>query len=162
LLTAVAFDRIDKYKNKLWKCQCECGNIYVAKTTILNSGKVKSCKCNMYKKGSGVYNYSGYEDITGKKWNSIKQSASTRDLEFSISKEFIWELFLKQNRKCFFTGIEISYKEGTASIDRILNSKGYTEDNVALVHKDINLMRNKFDIDYFIKLCKLVSDNNRN
>lgn len=38
--------------------------------------------------------------------------------------------------------------------------KGYTEDNVHMIHKDINRMRNKFNLEYFIKICKLIAKNN--
>jgi hypothetical protein len=49
--------------------------------------------------------------------------------------------------------------EHTASLDRIDSSKGYCEDNVQWVHKDINRMKNTFDQDYFISLCKLIAEN---
>ena len=37
------------------------------------------------------------------------------------------------------------------SLDRIDSSKGYEENNVQWVHKDINLMKNKYDNKYFIE-----------
>ncbi len=160
LLTVISEFGKDKYLNRVWLCQCDCGNTCKVITTYLNNGKVTSCKCNQYKKGDGVHNYSGYKDITGTKWNSIVNNAKTRELELSITKEFVWELFLKQNKKCAISGLEIDYKLGTASVDRIDNNKGYTEDNIWIVHKDINLMRNKFELNYFISMCKLISSNN--
>ena len=160
LLTVKSYFGLNKNKNKVWVCKCDCGNICNVTTTYLNNGKTTSCKCNQYKKGKNVYNYCGYEDITGTKWNSIKKGAEVRGLEFKITKEYIWELLKKQNNKCYFSSVSISYKEGTASIDRIDNLLGYTENNVVIVHKDINLMRNKFSVDYFIKMCKLVTKNN--
>ncbi len=45
----------------------------------------------------------------------------------------------------------------SASIDRIDSSKEYTIDNVQLVHKDVNLMKNHFNQDYFINMCKMIS-----
>ncbi len=161
MLTVESFDHLDNWKNKKWLCKCDCGNYCKVTTTYLNSGKTTSCKCNQYKKGDKVYNYTGYKEITGTKWNSIKNNALNRNLEFNISKEFIWSLFLKQNKKCSFTDISISYKDGTASIDRIDNDKGYNKDNVTIVHKDINLMRNKLNVEYFIKMCELVTINSK-
>lgn len=158
LLTIIEYYGVDKYKNKLWKCKCKCGKICTATTTCLKSGKKKSCGCNQYKKGKDVYNYTGYKDITGSKWYSIKSNAASRNLDFKITKQYIWSLYIEQNMKCYFSGLPISYIEGNASIDRINNSLGYTNNNVVIVHKDINLMRNKFSVKYFKKLCKLVNN----
>ena len=49
----------------------------------------------------------------------------------------------------------IKYVDGNL----IDNSKGYEIGNVQWVHKDINMMRNKYDITYFIKMCRLVALN---
>lgn len=149
----------DKNKNKVWLCKCDCGNIKNVSTNNLTMGHTKSCGCNQYKKGKDVYNYTGYEDISGKKWSSIKSNAIIRGLEFSITKEQVWEKYLEQNKKCYLTKQDISFKEKTASIDRLDNSKGYNIDNISIVHKDINIMRNKYSIDYFIEMCNLVSNN---
>ena len=45
----------------------------------------------------------------------------------------------------------------TASLDRIDSSKGYVIGNVQWVHKDINIMKNKFDNQYFIDMCKKIA-----
>lgn len=37
---------------------------------------------------------------------------------------------------------------------------GYHIDNIVMVHKDINLMCNKFSVEKFYSLCKIVSENN--
>jgi hypothetical protein len=161
-LTVTSFVGLDTHKNKIWLCLCKCGNTCNVTTTYLNNGKTTSCKCNRYKKGNQVYNYSGFKDISGKKWNSIKNNAKKRGLDFLITKEFIWGLYNKQNRKCYFTGIDIDYIKGTASIDRKDNNIGYLEGNVIMVHKDVNLMRNKFSIKYFIQICELITNNSFN
>jgi len=159
LLTVESYFGLDNSSNKLWLCKCDCGNTCKVTTTSLRKGKTTSCKCNQYKKGCNVYNYTGYKDITGTKWNSIKNNAKIRGLDFKITKEFIWELFLKQNRRCFLTNMPISYENGTASVDRITSSKGYLPNNIILVHKDVNLMRNKFSIEYFKTICNKVIKN---
>ena len=148
---------VNDYKNKLWLCKCDCGNTCNVITTYLNNGKTTSCKCNQYKKGELVYNYSGYKEITGTKWNSIKSNAKVRNLEFTITKEDVWGLLKNQNDKCYFSRLPISFKNKTASVDRLDSSIGYNYNNIALVHKDINRMKSDFTIDYFKKLCKLVN-----
>ena len=81
-----------------------------------------------------------------------------------------WEIFLKQNKKCFYTGLKIThtkylkrinnkniYSLGTASIDRKNSKLGYTKENIQWVHKDVNYMKMNLSEKYFIKLCKLIS-----
>lgn len=95
----------------------------------------------------------------------IKRSAEIRDIIFNINVEYIWKLFLKQNRKCALTGMEIHFADTcredkydvTASLDRIDNTKGYIENNVQWLHKDINLMKQKFTQEKFIQYCNMIS-----
>lgn len=58
---------------------------------------------------------------------------------------------------CVYSGLPIAWSDvgwdHTASIDRIDNDKGYTEDNVQLVHKDVNMMRGSLDDEKFKQLC---------
>ena len=84
-----------------------------------------------------------------------------------LTKEFLYSLYLKQNKKCTITGRDIflaknikEYKKNTASLDRIDSKKGYNKKNVQWVHKNINIMKWDFDIKYFIELCILVAKNN--
>ena len=79
------------------------------------------------------------------------------------------KVYLIQNGKCALSGIDIPLLKNPktkaqresqlASVDRINSSIGYVEGNVQWVHKDINLMKNKFDQNYFIKMCKKISKN---
>ncbi len=75
-----------------------------------------------------------------------------------------WALFLKQNKKCAYSGIPLQFPsqeknhDGTASIDRIDSNGDYTIDNVQWVHKDINFMKQVFSekqfLDYCVSICK--------
>lgn len=45
-LVAVEIAGVDKKRNTLWKCQCDCGNITTTPSTCrLRKGKTKSCGC---------------------------------------------------------------------------------------------------------------------
>lgn len=116
-----------------------------------------------------AHNSKSYEDISGKYWCSIKRSAIKRNIEFNITKEEAWEIFLKQNKRCIYTGIKIThfkyigrkngkdmYYLGTASLDRKNSELGYIKDNIQWVHKDVNFMKSNFKESYFLKLCKLI------
>lgn len=112
--------------------------------------------------------WSGVGDISGKYFCYLKSNArrgNGRILEFSITKEFLWKLYLEQDKKCAYTKISIiispnrDLKLTTASLDRIDSSKGYIEGNVQWVHKDVNKMKMDLNEDDFKYYCKLVNNN---
>lgn len=108
--------------------------------------------------------WSGYGEISGAYWNGIKQGAKSRKIEFSITKEYLWNLFIKQDKKCALTGLPLYFNEvktnrgnKTASLDRIDSSKGYIEGNVQWVHKDVNEMKWDSTQQEFVNFCCLVA-----
>jgi hypothetical protein len=161
-LTAI---RKNGYRNKqvLWLCQCDCGNTCDATACAINKRTIKSCGCRSFMLGNKHHNYTGYEEITGRVWNTIKQRAKTDNKEFSITIEYAWELFKDSNRKCCISELDIYFPKlyndkYTASLDRIDSSKGYVEGNVWWVHHDINIIKWDWSLDDFYKMCKCVSE----
>lgn len=150
----------DIHSRKIWECLCDCGNIKEVADVNLKRSMVTSCGCNHYKSGKDHLQYTGYEDISGKKWSSVVKGARNRELDFLITKEEVWDLFIKQSRKCKLSGIDICFLKGTASIDRVDSKIGYTISNIQIVHKDINKMKMDFEQVYFIEMCKLITENN--
>lgn len=111
-------------------------------------------------------NYNGYEGITGTKWASIKEAATRRNIEFSITKEEVWQLYIDQKGLCALSGLPIIFASNvkehiericTASLDRIDSTIGYKIDNVQWVHKDVNLMKMNLEESKFIELCSLIA-----
>ena len=104
-----------------------------------------------------------YEGIRLSWWQKVEKNAVYRDLEFSITPEFIWEVYLSQDKKCALTGLDIGWssigQDHTVSVDRVDSSYGYTEDNVWLVHKDVNMMKQSLHLEDFISYCKLIAKN---
>ena len=160
--------------HKRYLCECSCGCEKQVLATHLVSGKIRSCGCLNKKTGSEHFNFDGYGEIHRSIYNAYKNSATNRykhqtrkKIPFEFSIEYLWGLFLDQDRKCNISGIEIYFgqknnSDKTASLDRIDSSKGYIEGNVQWVHKDVNMMKRTFDQDYFIDLCKKIAYNNRN
>lgn len=150
----------------LWQCICECGADRFAKASDLKLGKTVSCGCR--RRGSKSHHFSGYKNITSHYWGHVIINARNRNIEFNITKEYAWDLFELQNRKCALSGIDIDLcdspklisKNQTASIDRIDSNIGYIVGNIQWVHKDINKMKNAHSQSYFIYLCKLIAERN--
>ncbi len=120
-------------------------------------------------------NRSGRPHKNIKKFGEIHQSylyilrsrAKRLGHDFNISGNYIWKLYLKQNRKCALSGLDIGFPTTwgdksktniTASLDRIDSSGGYTKGNVQWVHKKINTMKMHMTDIEFVNLCKKVAN----
>lgn len=176
-------ETIVKNGGQHWKCRCDCGKECIRGNehlfNVFRKGiTTSSCGCHQYDalKGDNNTGWSGCGDLSGQYYASIKcrakQKSKNREngIEFNVSIEYLWQLFLDQNAKCAISGLPIALsksrktkearKSQTASLDRIDCNKGYVEGNVQWVHRDINLMRNTMSIELFKKYCKNVVDYN--
>lgn len=156
---------IRKNRRKVFECVCKCGNICNIIGSKLINGHTKSCGC--YKKiATKKRFFKGLNDISGRYFCNLKKNAEVRNLEFLISLKDMWNLFIKQNRKCAISNIDIKFyenfkdKSGTASLDRIDSSKGYVKGNIQWVHKIVNLMKQDMTDKEFINWCKIIAQNN--
>lgn len=149
----------------MWKCKCDCGNETIAYGSKLLHKKKKSCGCGVC--GKNNYAWNGYGEMLGTVWHRVFTHAKSRKLKVEITNKDVWELFLKQDRKCALSGIllyfakttqELREKKQTASLDRIDSSKDYTKDNIQWIHKDLNSMKWDWNQDEFVKWCNLVSN----
>ena len=166
--------------NRKWAmAQCSCGTIKVKRLNQIINGYSKHCKACASRKvfkdfpnHNFLSRFKGVGGLSLTHFSYIQKCANIRNLEFNISIEFLWNLFLKQDKKCALSNVDIILENSlknhnvnwdiiTASVDRIDNTRGYTEDNVQWVHKDINKMKWAFNQDDFINWCKLVSEKHK-
>lgn len=138
-----------------WECECTCGEITLVGATDLKAGLKKSCGC--------LTAWKGYGEISGAYWCHLRTMAEKRSIPLEITIEQAWALFLKQERKCAYTGWllkfrrDFAYGRGqSASLDRIDSSRSYTPDNIQWVHLKINLMKGTLSHDEFLALCASV------
>jgi hypothetical protein len=166
LLKVVSFAGLTECGHKTYNCICNCGNEVIRTGTSIRRSKNSSCGC-FSKRKANHHQWKGVGEISAGFWyDKIIRSASgekgNRRIKLvSISIQDGWELFLKQNRKCALSGIDLTFPiktkgEYTASLDRIDSSKDYIKGNIQWVHKHINVMKNKFPQSYFIEMCKLI------
>ena len=137
---------------------------------ILKSNDIPFRKKRCYLSGQENPRYTGCEEIQGSYWASVKGAAKLRKIYFDITIEYIWGLFLEQDRKCKYSGVELTLStnnlehrmgEYTASLDRIDSSKGYIEGNVHWVHKRINVMKGNMPEQEFLNFCEAVTFKNK-
>jgi hypothetical protein len=155
------------YKNgrTIWLFRCDCGKEVELRSNVVTTGNTTSCGCMAHSTGKENKCWKGYKEISGTVLKRIKQNAKMRNLEFSVSIEYLWNLFINQNRKCVYSGVELCFPKtsidysATASLDRIDNSKGYVEENLQWIHKRIQDMRFDKTNEEFMKWIKLIYEN---
>lgn len=151
---------VQKYDTGGYICLCDCGNLVQYTSRRLTHDLVKSCGCQWHTLGKNNPLWKGFGNLSSSQFSHIKSDAKRRNLEFNITIEDAWNLLVKQNYLCSITKIKICCLDGSASLDRIDSSKGYTINNIQWVHRKINEMKWDYDQKDFIYWCKLVAQNN--
>jgi hypothetical protein len=153
--------RKNKHKQSIISCQCECGTkVEIPCYQLENNtsyNKLQCFQCSHFK---------GYKDVP---LQFLTNKICAKNWEVNVDCKFIYDLWNRQNKKCALSGLDISFENVssirsyscTASLDRIDSSKPYNKDNVQLVHKHVNIMKNDHNQQYFIKLCQLITNYNK-
>ncbi|SRR3990167_5686441 len=145
---------------RVWLCQCKCGKQQEVVGHLIVNGNSKRClDCNL----SHPYEEEFHDTV----WHHICLGAKARGYPVAITKSYAYELFLRQNRKCLLSNLDIWFPKNsketqshryTASLDRINSSQGYVLNNVMWIHKDINIIKGALNQNYFLKLCIQISE----
>lgn len=143
-----------------------CKSIFISTLNHVTRKDKKSCGCINWR-------WQGTKNVSGSYFQCLQRSAKRRRYEFDITVDYIQSLLEKQQYRCILTGLPIectrtqnksksTYKEQTASLDRVDSSKGYIEGNVQWVHKDVNFMKKNLPEKRLIELCKLIVKKSKN
>ena len=138
----------------MWRC-LKCSKVYGPRTGTEISRYPYSRCCP--RRLDERKNYKGYKEITGSKMTQYKDSARRRGLEFTVTKEYLWELFELQDRRCAYTGIDLIHGQNV-SLDRIDSDAGYVKGNVQWVDWTVNRMKSNIKHDEFVRLCSLIAN----
>ena len=154
-----------KLKNGRWAKPCsECGEIqsYLRKHYAIESLNLKkTCKKCSNKKTENCHR-GWYRDVRISWFNKFKLSSELRKIDFNITIDDIADLYRSQNKKCALTGWDIDFpkygklSEITVSIDRINSKFGYEKNNIQLLYKKINMMKQSYSQDDFINMCTAI------
>ena len=130
-LTVIGFTDEGTHQRAI--CRCDCGGTVNVRPTSLVRNKTNNCGCAVRGKWKGM----GRLSLTY--FNRTKRGARKRGLSFKVTMP-----------------IHL-YEPTEASLDRVDSSKGYTEENVQWVHKDIQRMKSDLSPKRFTELCQLVA-----
>ena len=149
------------------KC-CRCKNIHSLNDfREIKRGKYEYKKYNSFcnfcdAKRTAVYKNKKIQTIGGKAgflFNNISRRSKEKGWEIEFNREYIEELYNKQNGRCFYTDepMNLGYHRDkkdlyslnfhNISVDRIDSQKGYTMENTVLCCWGINNMKQQLSVD---------------
>ena len=80
----------------LAQCVCDCGREHTTHAHSIKRGSTTSCGCrkDQYKKNSGLKNtrFTGYKEIRGKIFSTIRSKAARRNIAFNLSIKYLSDL----------------------------------------------------------------------
>ena len=163
-LIGINYSHTDKVEYWDFKCLL-CGNITKHRKPDVTRGKTKSCGCQK-NTGKNNGNWYGDEDINGRTIGHYQKHAKKRNIEFNVDIKYLWEVYIKQERKCPYTGIDLILSPKSmhtrtpinASLDRIDSNLGYIVGNVQWVFKKINVFKSDMSHSDFVGMCILVAN----
>lgn len=128
--------------------------------------RCKNCKIKQNKLARSNYSNEQklYKTLQSRVLNA-QSRARSKNIPCSITKEFIKQLWEKQNGLCAISKIPMTYEldsgrvYSNVSIDQIHQGKGYTEDNVQLVCSAVNQLKSDWNMDTVMYICKQIVNN---
>jgi ribosomal protein S14 len=100
-------------------------------------------------------------------FNQFKSGAELRGLNWDLTLDDVADLLQEQDYKCALTGWSIEFPESghpqaaPASLDRIDSKKAYTKENTQLLTRQVNMMKQQYSQEDFIKVCHAVAANHK-
>ena len=129
-------------------------------------GRCKECKRKQNQEARENYDDKKrlYKTIQARVLGASER-AKRKGIPCTITKEFILDLWNKQNGLCAISKIPMTYEMDSGriytnvSIDQIEQGKGYTEDNVQLVCMAVNQLKSDWHMNTVKYICKMIINN---
>ena len=149
-----------KHQCLQWKvlcCKCNSFVRWMQANELMDPNSSFMClKCSQAERGKKErLANGGTEYLSINKYHKWEKSAKRRNYEFSVSIEYLTELYLSQDKKCAITGEYLPDLE-KASLDRIDSTKGYVQGNLQWVTIQANLSKHIMSMENLYEFCKKV------
>lgn len=145
----------------------ECGEqqTYLRKNYAESSLREnKRCKKCANRDPNSNASHGMYRGIRISWLRKYETSAKLRGLDWLIDLDDVADVFENQAGRCALTGWDLAFPEtghfqnADASIDRIDSTFGYLKDNIQIVHKKVNMMKQAYSQEEFIEVCVAVAN----
>lgn len=152
--------RTSTHRSIQWKvqcCKCNATTRWIESSELIDrNGSFMCYKCAQKERGerNRIQN-GGTKYLSINRYHRWERSAKKRNYIFSVSIQYLTELYLLQNKKCAITGEFLPNLE-KASLDRIDSTQGYIEGNVQWVTVQANLSKHIMNMDELYNFCKNV------
>ena len=96
--------------------------------------------------------------------NTLVHDSKKRNIEHTITKEEIEEIYNNQNGLCYWFGVPLTPSSKhkyplQPSLDRLDRNKGYTKDNVVICCYTANIGRNENDLETWMEFLEVLKKN---
>ena len=145
----------------LWKCQCDCGNIFNGREhTLLKRYGCHSCTNAANQKELSIQK-SGIDNagVKNRIYREYKRGAEKRNLDFNLTLEEFLDI---ESKPCHYCGEKPTVYEGNKKymqklgspwkhngIDRLDTNKGYTVENCVPCCSKCNYAKHDLSLDEF-------------
>lgn len=135
-----------------------------AHITGIRKGYEHNCKkCSTIRKETlRTVPEKGLKHLISKIYNMTRRTSIKKNYSCDITKEFLLDLWNKQEGICAISGIKMTTLQGKGrvltnlSIDRIDSSIGYNKDNVQFTCDIVNIMKFNQTMGDFIAVCNKI------
>lgn len=162
--TVISKPKLSKYNSILWNVECDCKRYrrWMQGNELTNLNRCFECyMCAAEKRGDIQSKNNGkVGDLKLTRYTKLKTSAKKRDIEFNISIEYLWNLFIQQEQRCNVTGDYIISID-KASLDRIDSTIGYIEGNVQWTTNQANISKHLMTVEELCEFCNKVLNYNK-
>ena len=140
---------------------------FIDRATPRGDGTLYHCRSNRCRKCEGIksreYHPKWYRTQAGRFTyflHTAKARSLKKNLPCDLTYEILQEIFSRQEGKCYYTGMPLTFQGGNNSIslDRLDSSRGYTADNVVFTLWVINRMKNDSSFGFFLKVCRTIAE----
>lgn len=149
----------NKHRSLLWLCECDCHRTkkyFQGNALVKPNGNFQCQKCSVPTRIETFLDTKGrIGNLRQGKFSKIQRGAKARNIECLVTKEYLNNLFIKQNGICAITG-DVLPDINKASLDRLDSSLGYIEGNVQWVTVQANESKHVMTMAELITFCKKV------
>ena len=157
--TVIGGYRVTKQNIVQWLVECSCGNYqrWIQSNELVNPDKCFKCrKCSAKTTQRKITKKNGrIGELKKTQYTRLQKSAEIRSIEWNITLEELWDLFISQKQICAITGDFIPDIK-KASLDRINSSLGYISNNIQWVTIQANLSKHTMTMNELYQFCNKV------